>query len=128
MKLDSARNHMMLVNLWLSMLSISLMLAALLPSCFGMNIRHGMEDTQWAFYAVTLGSILMGGASFPYMFAYYKRAWRQQSEHELTKINRFRWEGMYRYLVSVLMGSIDSAVLQPVVPYRYVVNVAPSGK
>lgn len=90
MKLDSARNHMMLVNLWLSMLSISLMLAALLPSCFGMNIRHGMEDMQWAFYAVTVGSILVGGVSFPYMFHYYKRAWRLQSEHELTKLNRFR--------------------------------------
>ena len=90
MKLDSARNHMMLVNLWLSMLSISMMLAALLPSCFGMNIKHGFEDTIPFFYIVTVGSIVMGALSFPFMFQHYKRAWKMQSEHELTKINRFR--------------------------------------
>ena len=72
MKLDSARNHMMLVNLWLSMLAISMMLAALLPTAFGMNIKHGFEDTVVAFYFVTFGSILIGGLSFPFMFQYYK--------------------------------------------------------
>ena len=78
------------VNLWLSMLSVSLMLAALLPSCFGMNIKHGFEDTLWFFYTVTLGSIVMGALSFPAMFNHYKRAWKMQSEHELGKINQFR--------------------------------------
>ena len=72
MKLDSARNHMMLVNLWLSMLAVSLMLAALLPTAFGMNIKHGLEDTVVAFYLITLGSIIAGGLSFPFMFQYYK--------------------------------------------------------
>ena len=72
------------------MLSVSLMLAALLPSCFGMNIKHGFEDTLWFFYTVTLGSIVMGALSFPAMFNHYKRAWKMQSEHELGKINQFR--------------------------------------
>ncbi len=29
-----------------------------------------------------------GALSFPWMFMFYKRAWKEQSEHELTKINR----------------------------------------
>jgi hypothetical protein len=33
-----------------------------------------------------------GAFSFPLMFNFYKQAWKEQSEHELTKINRFRSE------------------------------------
>jgi Mg2+ and Co2+ transporter CorA len=62
MKLDSARNHMMLLNLWLSMIGISLMLTTVLPSAFGMNIVHGMEEARWYFYAV-LGASLSGGGA-----------------------------------------------------------------
>jgi Mg2+ and Co2+ transporter CorA len=53
MKLDSARNHMMLVNLWLSMLAISLMLTTAMPSFFGMNVKHGFEEDMWYFYAIS---------------------------------------------------------------------------
>jgi VIT1/CCC1 family predicted Fe2+/Mn2+ transporter len=35
MQLDSSRNHIILVNLWLSMISISVMAATILPAFFG---------------------------------------------------------------------------------------------
>lgn len=43
MQLDSARNHIILVNLWISVASISLMVAALPSAFFGMNVHHGLE-------------------------------------------------------------------------------------
>lgn len=60
MRLDSARNHLMLLNLWLSMVSISLTVTTILPSAYGMNIEHGMEGAMWFFYAVG-GFSLLGG-------------------------------------------------------------------
>lgn len=58
MRLDSARNHLMLLNLWLSMVSISLTVTTILPSAYGMNIEHGMEGALWFFYAVGGFSLL----------------------------------------------------------------------
>ena len=43
-------------------------------------------------------SPLVGVLSFPYLLAFYKRGWRQQSDHELTKVNRMR---------TVLMNHLD---------------------
>ena len=43
-------------------------------------------------------SPLVGILSFPYILAFYKRGWRQQSDHELTKVNRMR---------TVLMNHLD---------------------
>lgn len=38
MQLDSSRNHIILVNLWLSMISISVMAATILPAFFGAQL------------------------------------------------------------------------------------------
>ena len=62
MKLDSARNQMMLTNLYLSMLSISVMLATVTPAYLGMNMRHGWEDSLGPFYAVSAFSLAGGYA------------------------------------------------------------------
>jgi hypothetical protein len=35
MQLDSSRNHIIMVNLWLSMLNISVMAATIFPAYFG---------------------------------------------------------------------------------------------
>ena len=40
MQLDSSRNHIIMVNLWLSMINISVMATTILPAFFGMNL-HG---------------------------------------------------------------------------------------
>ena len=91
MKLDSVRNHIMLVNLWLSMMSISLMLVTVPPAIMGMNMRHGLEDIEpGPFYWVTGLSLAMGVLSLPWMFISYKRGWRLQSERDLGEVNRLR--------------------------------------
>lgn len=43
MKLDSARNHIILVNLWLSAASICIMVTTLLPAFYGMNVSTYMQ-------------------------------------------------------------------------------------
>jgi hypothetical protein len=53
MQLDSSRNHIILVNLWLSMINISVMATTILPAFFGMNLSSGLpEETTEHFYYV----------------------------------------------------------------------------
>jgi hypothetical protein len=53
MQLDSSRNHIIMVNLWLSMLNISVMATTILPAFFGMNLGSGLEESDpTVFYAV----------------------------------------------------------------------------
>lgn len=53
MQLDSSRNHIILVNLWLSMINISVMATTILPAWFGMNLHSGLpEESTHHFYMV----------------------------------------------------------------------------
>jgi hypothetical protein len=53
MQLDSSRNHIIMVNLWLSMLNISVMATTIVPAFFGMNLASGLSETEPAlFYLV----------------------------------------------------------------------------
>ena len=60
MKLDCVRNHMMLVNLWLSMGSVSLMLCTVVPALYGMNLRHGLEEAEPGPFYIAIGLSLAG--------------------------------------------------------------------
>lgn len=54
MQLDSSRNHIILVNLWLSMINISVMATTILPAFFGMNLHSGLpEESMEHFYMVS---------------------------------------------------------------------------
>ena len=64
MKLDSVRNQIMLVNLWLSMGSISLMLCTILPALYGMNLRHGLEETEPGPFYVAAGLSIAGNGKW----------------------------------------------------------------
>lgn len=49
-QMDSRRNHIIMVNLWLSMLNISVMATTVLPAMFGMNLDSGLapdDATNW---------------------------------------------------------------------------------
>lgn len=46
MQLDSSRNHIIMVNLWLSMLNISVMASTILPAFFGMNLEGPISSTD----------------------------------------------------------------------------------
>jgi hypothetical protein len=53
MQLDSSRNHIIMVNLWLSIVNISVMGTTILPAFFGMNLSSGLSDQDpYFFYAV----------------------------------------------------------------------------
>jgi hypothetical protein len=62
MQLDSSRNHIIMVNLWLSMLNISVMATTILPAFFGMNLGSGLAEADpTVFYAV--GLLMLFGSS-----------------------------------------------------------------
>eukprot|EP00798_Chlamydomonas_sp_ICE-L_P000003 gene3-12808_t len=105
MKLDNARNHFMLLNLYLTMASVSFMLTTLLPAFYGMNIEHGMEADQTYFNTILIGSIAAGLASFPAAFHWYRRHWMKTSSTELGKVS------MLRLLVVQHMDHLDDILM-----------------
>jgi hypothetical protein len=48
--MDSRRNHIIMVNLWLSMLNISVMATTVLPAFFGMNLDNGLAGDDPRFF------------------------------------------------------------------------------
>lgn len=61
MQLDSSRNHIIMVNLWLSMINISVMATTILPAFFGMNLHSGLPDESTGhFYLVGVSCVLCG--------------------------------------------------------------------
>lgn len=60
MQMDSRRNHIIMVNLWLSMLNISVMATTVLPAFFGMNLDSGLagDDPR---YFVLVGDVGRAG-------------------------------------------------------------------
>lgn len=50
LQMDSRRNHIIMVNLWLSMLNISVMATTVLPAFFGMNLDNGLAGDDPRFF------------------------------------------------------------------------------
>jgi hypothetical protein len=50
--MDSRRNHIIMVNLWLSMLNISVMATTVLPAFFGMNLDSGLAGDDPRFFGL----------------------------------------------------------------------------
>lgn len=91
MQLDSSRNHIILVNLWLSMINISVMATTILPAFFGMNLDSGLHDQDPShFYAVVAGSICVAVSSFPLAQWLYIRHWRRITQQERDKQKMLR--------------------------------------
>lgn len=65
MQMDSRRNHIIMVNLWLSMLNISVMATTVLPAFFGMNLDSGLAGDDPRYFILVgwwrLGSWAGGG-------------------------------------------------------------------
>lgn len=55
MQMDSRRNHIIMVNLWLSMLNISVMATTVLPAFFGMNLDSGLAGDDPRFFVLVRG-------------------------------------------------------------------------
>jgi hypothetical protein len=52
MQMDSRRNHIIMVNLWLSMLNISVMATTVLPAFFGMNLDSGLAGDDPRYFVL----------------------------------------------------------------------------
>ncbi|KAJ0408427.1 hypothetical protein ATCC90586_009202 [Pythium insidiosum] len=60
LKLDSMRNYLLGVDIFFSILTISISIGTFIGGVFGMNLESGMKDLQpWVFWSVTAGSILL---------------------------------------------------------------------
>ncbi|KIZ05832.1 hypothetical protein MNEG_2127 [Monoraphidium neglectum] len=91
MQLDSSRNHIILVNLWLSMINISVMATTILPAFFGMNLHSGLpEESMKHFYMVVAASIVIATLSYPLGRWIYFRHWRKMTQHELFEQKMLR--------------------------------------
>ncbi|WIA15249.1 hypothetical protein OEZ85_001923 [Tetradesmus obliquus] len=105
MQLDSSRNHIIMVNLWLSMLNISVMATTILPAFYGMNLGSGLEEADPAtFYAVCGVSMALAALSYPLSRYWYTRNWRRISENELFE------QKMLRVLLVQNIEDIDEIV------------------
>ena len=91
MQLDSTRNHIMIVNLWVSMISISVMSTTIVPCFFGMNVTHGFPDQPWAFYGLCCMSVVLAAISFPVARYYFIRNWQKHSQKEITDMKTLRY-------------------------------------
>eukprot|EP00775_Hariotina_reticulata_P005093 gene5093-5334_t len=113
MQLDSSRNHIIMVNLWLSMLNISVMATTIVPAFFGMNLASGLSDTEPAlFYLVCGCSVLLAALSYPASRYWYNRNWRKVNNNEVFE------RRMLRMLLVQNVEDVD-AVISALKRYRY---------
>ena len=97
MQLDSSRNHIILVNLWISMINISVMATTILPCFFGMNLGSNLpENEPFYFYSVCAASLLVAVSSFPVARSIYFRHWRKIMHREHYEEKMLRWGGGVR--------------------------------
>ncbi|KAF8068278.1 SULP1 [Scenedesmus sp. PABB004] len=116
MQLDSSRNHIIMVNLWLSMLNISVMASTILPAFFGMNLETPLPaDESTYFFLVCGGSLLLSALSYPASRFWYTRNWRKVNQNKSFE------QKMLRVLLVQNIEDVDQ-VLRAVkrVRYKYV--------
>jgi Mg2+ and Co2+ transporter CorA len=63
LRLDSARNHLLRIELFVAMITSSAAVGSLVAGCFGMNLNSGVEDTEGWFWGLTL-TLLIGMVFF----------------------------------------------------------------
>ncbi|KXZ50314.1 hypothetical protein GPECTOR_17g953 [Gonium pectorale] len=90
MQLDSARNHIILVNLWISVVSISLMVATIPAALFGMNVRHGFEESAAAFAVITLVSGVLAVLSYPAFMSHFTARFLRASREGAWNLRMLR--------------------------------------
>lgn len=121
MQLDSSRNHIIMVNLWLSMINISVMATTILPAFFGMNLHSGLPDESTQhFYAVVALSVGVAALSFPVARWLYFRHWRKMTQQELFEQKMLRWAVLvlacWRVGLVVLVGGVLCGVCSAAAP------------
>jgi hypothetical protein len=78
--------------MWMSLVSISVMAATLVPAALGMNLDSGLPaDSPAAFAGVCAASLGVAVLSFPLGRALYLRHWRKVAQQELFEQKMLRW-------------------------------------
>eukprot|EP01025_Chloroclados_australasicus_P057315 TRINITY_DN713_c1_g1_i3.p1 TRINITY_DN713_c1_g1~~TRINITY_DN713_c1_g1_i3.p1 ORF type:complete len:659 (-),score=58.95 TRINITY_DN713_c1_g1_i3:1101-3011(-) len=98
MQLDSARNRIIRLNLFLSVSSFAAVVATIPAGLFGMNVPNGFEESVGAFQTILTGSLLSSVFIFTSLFLYY-RYWP-------TRFHRQRVQDMSA-LRDILVHRID---------------------
>ena len=70
MSLDSYRNHMLRVNVYLSIGTLCLATSTAVAGYFGMNLMHGLETSDIAFPIVVGGTSFLSGGVFMWCIHY----------------------------------------------------------
>ncbi|GIL81223.1 hypothetical protein Vretifemale_10273 [Volvox reticuliferus] len=90
MQLDSARNHIILVNLWISVASISLMVATLPSAFYGMNVHHGLEEVWIAFPVIVAMSLGLAVGSYPALLRMFTERFVRQTRQDTRNLMMLR--------------------------------------
>ncbi|KAG2495912.1 hypothetical protein HYH03_006149 [Edaphochlamys debaryana] len=90
MQLDSSRNHIILVNLWISVASISLMVATLPSALFGMNVQNGLEEAHGAFLGMIMLSAALAFGSYPAFMSHFTNRFMRASRQDMHNMRMLR--------------------------------------
>ncbi|WIA29778.1 hypothetical protein OEZ86_012252 [Tetradesmus obliquus] len=113
MQLDSSRNHIIMVNLWLSMLNISVMASTIFPAYFGMNLESPLPaEDSFYFFTVVGASLALAGLSYPASRFWYTHNWRKINQNKMFE------HKMLRVLLVQNIEDVDE-ILRAVKRYRY---------
>ena len=71
--LDTVRNRMIRMSLFMEMGTLSLATGAVIAGIFGMNLLHGAEESPTAFFLTTGAMVMLMGAVFGGVASKYNR-------------------------------------------------------
>ena len=71
--LDTVRNRMIRMSLFMEMGTLSLATGAVIAGIFGMNLLHGVEESPTAFFLTTGAMVMLMGAVFGGVASKYNR-------------------------------------------------------
>lgn len=103
LSIDTFRNNLITVNVYLSIAAVSLATSTTIAGFFGMNTIHGYEDSVSAFPVIVLGSTVLGGAIAHGCSRYLSRS----HTRELARKQHGEMETMNKVLQDVDMGTTD---------------------
>jgi len=90
MRMDAARNEIILLNLKMTLASLCLMICVVMPTMLGMNVSHGMPDQPWVFYSVCGASVMIAALCYPLASYMFRRSWRAKSASEVARFTSLR--------------------------------------
>ena len=88
--LDSVRNEIIKLSLYLEMGALVMSSGAVVSGVFGMNLTNSLEDTSSAFLMVCLGILILMAGIFVFFYSrYYQLTVDNRSAHSFTLLKSF---------------------------------------